>query len=82
MSAHPRHQEIVEAIKALPLYENPKTFFESEIAECYSDDELVETFGWKGEKALTPKQAVTAVKYRCKLRQDVLGWTRDEWGYQ
>lgn len=74
MKTHPRHTEIVEAIKALPTYKEPQTFFESEIAECYSDEELVETFGWNDEKALTPKQAVQEVKARCKVREDVYGW--------
>lgn len=73
MTHHPQHDEVVAAIKALPLWDNPQTFSESEISECYSDEELVETFGWSwdGDKALTPKQAVKAVKERCELRQAV-----------
>ena len=78
MKAHPNPAAVVEAIKALPTYSDPQTFFESEIAECYSDEELVAEFGWEGEKALTPKQAVKAVKARCELRNDVFGWVVDE----
>lgn len=71
MTHHPQHDEIVEAIKAMPLWDNPQTFSESEIAECYTDAELVQEFGWNGEKARTPKQAVKAVEDRCALRQAV-----------
>jgi hypothetical protein len=71
MKEHPQHEEVVQAIKAMPLWDNPQTFSESEIAECYSDAELVEAFGWDGDKACTPKQAVKAVKERCALRQSV-----------
>lgn len=73
MTTHPRHDEIVEAIKAMPLWDDPQTFRQSEISNCYTDDELVETFGWDGEKALTPKQACKAVKERCDLRDSVYG---------
>lgn len=71
MKDHPRHEEVVQAIKAMPLWDNPQTFEESAISECFEDAELVETFGWDGDKALTPKQAVKAVKERCALRQAV-----------
>lgn len=74
MREHPRHAEIVEAIKAWEGYQSPRTLFESEIAECFSESELVEEFGWQGEKALTPKQAVKAVRERCQVRQQVFGW--------
>lgn len=78
MNTHPHHAEVVEAIKALPAYTDPQTFFESELAECYSDEELVATFGWNGDKAHTVKQALKAVKELCELRQDVHGWIIEE----
>ena len=78
MNTHPHHAEVVEAIKALPAYTDPQTFFESELAECYSDEELVATFGWNEDKALTVKQALKAVKELCELRQDVYGWIIEE----
>jgi hypothetical protein len=78
MNTHPNHTAVVEALKALPAYTDPQTFFESELAECYSDDELVEQFGWEGDKALTPKQAVKAVKARNEVRNDVYGWIVEE----
>lgn len=71
MKDHPRHEEVVQAIKAMPLWDNPQTFDESAISECYSDAELVETFGWLGDKALTPKQAVKRVKECCGIRRAV-----------
>lgn len=71
MNTHPRHEEIVQAIKALPLWDNPKNFAQSEISNCYTDDELVEEFGWIEDKALTPKQAVKEVKARCSLRHSI-----------
>lgn len=74
MREHPRHAEIVEAIKAWKGYQSPRTLFESEISECFSESELVAWFGWEGEKALTPKQAVKAVRLRCAFRQEVFGW--------
>jgi hypothetical protein len=66
MKTHPQHDEIVAAIKAMPLYSDPQNLFESELYECYDDADLVESFGWEwdaglrgfGEKALTPAQAV------------------------
>lgn len=78
MNTHPNHTAVVEAIKALPAYTDPQTFFESELAECFTDEELVEAFGWDGEKALTPKQAVKAVKARNEVRNDVYGWIIEE----
>lgn len=78
MNTHPNHTAVVEAIKAMPSYSDPQTFFESEVAECYSDDELVEAFGWDGEKALTPAQAVKAVKARNETREGVFGWIVEE----
>lgn len=74
MKAHLHHAEIVAAIKALPAYTDPQTFFESELAECYSDEELVEQFGWADDKPLTVKQALQAVQERCQIREDVYGW--------
>lgn len=71
--AHPHHTEIIQAIKAMPLWDDPQTFRQSEISNCYEDAELIEAFGWDGEKALTPAQAVKAVKARCDLRDDVFG---------
>ena len=73
MNTHPQHDEIVAAIKAMPLWNDPQTFRQSEISNCYEDAELVESFGWEGEKALTPAQAVKAVKALCDLRDDVFG---------
>jgi hypothetical protein len=73
MKVHPRHDEVVEAIQDMALWDNPQSFRQSEISNCYSEEELVETFGWDGEKALTPKQAVKAVKERCDLRDSVYG---------
>ena len=73
MKTHPQHDEIVAAIKAMPLWDDPQTFRQSEISNCYEDAELVESFGWDGEKALTPAQAVKAVKALCDLRDDVFG---------
>lgn len=73
MNTHPRHDEIVAVIKAMPLWNDPQTFRQSEISNCYEDAELVATFGWNGEKPATPAQAVKAVKVRCKLRDDVFG---------
>ena len=78
MNTHPNHTAVIEAIKALPAYTDPQTFFESELAECYSDEELVATFGWNENKALTVKQALKAVKELCELRQDVHGWIIEE----
>jgi len=78
MNTHPNHAAVVKAIKALPGYTDPQTLFESELAECFTDEELVEVFGWDGEKALTPKQAAKAVKVRCELRNDVYGWIVEE----
>jgi hypothetical protein len=78
MTTHPHHAKIVEAIKALPAYNDPQTFFESELAECYSDEELVAEFGWNDEKPLTVKQAVKAVRERCEVRNDVFGWIIEE----
>ena len=78
MNTHPNHTAVVEAIKALPAYTDPQTFFESELAECFTDEELVEAFGWDGDKALTPKQAVKEVKARNEVRQDVHGWIIEE----
>jgi hypothetical protein len=78
MNTHPHHAAVVDAIKALPAYTDPQTFFESELAECYSDEELVATFGWNEDKALTVKQALKAVKELCELRQDVYGWIIEE----
>jgi len=78
MTTHPHHAKIVEAIKALPAYNDPQTFFESELAECYSDEELVAEFGWNDEKPLTVKQAVKAVRERCEVRNDVFGWIVEE----
>jgi hypothetical protein len=78
MNTHPNHTAVVEAIKALPAYTDPQTFCESELAECFSDEELVAAFGWDGEKALTPKQAVKAVKARNEVRNDVYGWIIEE----
>jgi hypothetical protein len=78
MKTHPNPTAVVEAIKAMDSYDNPQTTFESEIAECYSDAELVEHFGWDEDKALTPKQAVKAVKALCELRNDVYGWIVEE----
>jgi len=86
MKTHPQHDEIVAAIKAMPLYGDPQNLFESELYECYEDADLVESFGWEwdaglrgfGEKALTPAQAVKAVKERCAIRQDVFGWIIEE----
>ena len=78
MTTHPHYAEIVEAIKALSAYNDPQTFFESELAECYSDEELVAEFGWNDEKPLTVKQAVKAVRERCKVRDDVFGWIIEE----
>jgi hypothetical protein len=73
MNTHPQHDEIVAAIKAMPLWNDPQTFRQSEISNCYEDSELIESFGWEGEKALTPAQAVKAVKALCDLRDDVFG---------
>ena len=73
MNTHPRHDEIVAAIKAMPLWNDPQTFRQSEISNCYEDAELVAAFGWNGEKPATPAQAVKAVKARCDLRDDVFG---------
>ncbi len=73
MQVHPKHNEVVEAIKAWRGYKSPRTFFESEIAECYSESNLVAEFGWIGEKALTPKQAVKEVRMRCEARQETFG---------
>lgn len=73
MNTHPKHNEIVAAIKAMPLWDDPQTFRQSEISNCYEDAELVESFGWDGEKALTPAQAVKAVKELCDLRDDIFG---------
>jgi hypothetical protein len=78
MKTHPQHAEIIAAIKALPLYSDPQNLFESELYECYDDADLIESFGWEGEKALTPAQAVKAVKALCALRQDVFGWIIEE----
>jgi hypothetical protein len=78
MTTHPHHAKIVEAIKALPAYNDPQTFFESELAECYSDEELVAEFGWNDEKPLTVKQAIKAVRERCEVRNDVFGWIIEE----
>jgi hypothetical protein len=78
MNTHPNHTAVVEAIKAMPSYSDPQTFFESEVAECYSDEELVEAFGWDGEKALTPAQAVKEVKARNENREGVYGWIVEE----
>ena len=78
MKTHPNPTAVVEAIKAMDSYDNPQTTFESEIAKCYSDAELVEAFGWDGDKALTPKQAVKAVKARNEVRNDVYGWIVEE----
>lgn len=76
---HPQHAEIVAAIKALPAYYNPKTFFESELRECYSDAELVEEFGFSSEgNPVGPKDAVRNVRARCRLRDDVFGWIVEE----
>lgn len=71
MKTHPRHDEIVAIIKAMPLWHNPKNFSQSEISNCYSDDDLVNSFGWIGDKALTPLQAVKEVKARCSIRHSV-----------
>jgi hypothetical protein len=71
MKTHPRHEEIVQTIKALPLWDDPKNFTESEISNCFTDDELVETFGWIEEKALTPKQAVQELRRWTRLRHSV-----------
>lgn len=74
MKVHPRHDEVVEAIQGMALWDNPQSFRQSEISNCYSDEDLVETFGWDfAGKALTPKQAVKAVKERCDLRDSVFG---------
>ena len=73
MNTHPHYDEIVQAIKAMPLWNDPQTFRQSEISNCYEDAELVASFGWDGEKALTPTQAVKAVKALCDLRDDVFG---------
>ena len=86
MKTHPQHDEIVAAIKAMPLYSDPQNIFEDEISECYEDSELVESFGWeyptrergRYEKALTPAQAVKAVQLRCEVRQSELGWQFEE----
>ena len=79
MNTHPNHTAVVEAIKALPAYTDPQTFFESELAECYSDEELVATFGWDFDgNALTVEQALQEVKELCELRQDVHGWIIEE----
>ena len=86
MKTHPQHDEIVAAIKAMPLYGDPQNIFESEIYECYEDAELVESFGWEwdselrgsGEKARTPAQAVKAVEEQCNVRQSVFGWEIEE----
>jgi hypothetical protein len=79
MNTHPNHTAVVEAIKALPAYTDPQTYFESELAECYSDDDLVAKFGWDFDgNALTVEQALQEVKELCELRQDVHGWIIEE----
>lgn len=72
---HTKALAIIKAIKKLPLYEDPQTFFESEIAECYTDEELISEFAMNEdgtERSLA--EAIEAVLYRCDLRNDVYGW--------
>jgi hypothetical protein len=76
---HTEALAIIKAIKAMPSYDDPQTFFESEIRECYTDEELIESFGWKSEGVPnTPAEAVEAVKYRNELRDGVYGWIIEE----
>jgi hypothetical protein len=72
---HTKALAIIKAIKKLPLYEDPQTFFQSEIAECYTDEELISEFAMNEdgtERSLA--EAIEAVLYRCDLRNDVYGW--------
>lgn len=68
MTTHLKAQEIIEAIKALPLWSDPQTFRELEISMLYSDRELVQCFGWDGKKPRTVSEAVGAVNHHCRLR--------------
>jgi hypothetical protein len=76
---HTKALAIIKAIKKLPLYENPQTFFQSEIAECYSDEELISEFAMNEDGTeRSVEEAVEAVLYRCELRNDVYGWIIEE----
>ncbi len=68
MTTHLKAKKIIEAIKSLPLWSDPQTFRELEISMLYSDKELVEHFGWDGDKPLTVSQAIKAVNHHCRLR--------------
>ncbi len=76
---HTKALQIIKAIKALPLYEDPQTFFQSEIAECYSDEELVSSFGMnEDETERSVEEAVQSVLDLCEIRNDVYGWIIEE----